>query len=239
MTQRNPNPGFLAGIFAAIAALFKSTPSQGQIGQPIGRTPAALKSEPKPARPARKTLIGIGVAAPAAAALFILIPKEESGRIVDAKVENGQVVAKHVRGPEHRTPYRDIVGVWTVCDGDTKNVVPGQVQTREQCMERLESELIAHTEPVLKCVPGLRAPERANQLIAAVSLAYNIGPGRERPAGVWTGGFCGSTAARRFNARDWRGGCDALLRFNKAGGRVVRGLTLRRERERAICLRGL
>jgi len=70
---------------------------------------------------------------------------------------------------------------------------------------------------------------REQQLIASVSLAYNIG----------TGGFCRSTAARRFNAGNWRGGCDAFLMWNRAGGRVVRGLTLRRQRERAICLTGL
>lgn len=212
------------------------------------QTPLAPKPEPGDNRgvvaaaartgSGKKTLVGIGVTASAAAALFVLIPKEESGRKVDAQVVEGQVVAKHVSGPEHRTPYKDIVGVWTVCDGDTKNVVPGQVQTREQCMVRLEQQLIAHTEPVLKCVPGLRAPERGNQLVASVSLAYNVGTGRFRN-GKWELGFCGSTMARRFNAGDWRGGCDALLPWNKAGGRVSRGLTDRRKREREICLRGL
>jgi lysozyme len=136
-------------------------------------------------------------------------------------------VAKHVRGPEHRTAYRDIVGVLTICDGDTKNVRPGQVATRAECMERLEGQLIAHAEPVLRCVPSLR--ERPNQLVPAVSLAYNIG----------TAGFCKSTAAKRFNAGDYRGGCDAMLRFNRAGGRVVRGLVNRRAREHAICVTGL
>lgn len=46
-------------------------------------------------------------------------------------------------------------------------------------------------------------------------------------------------AARRFNAGNWRGGCDAFLMWNRAGGRVVRGLALRRARERALCLKGL
>ena len=50
---------------------------------------------------------------------------------------------------------------------------------------------------------------------------------------------CRSTAARRFNAGDWRGGCEAFLMWNKAGGRPVRGLTLRRQRERALCMKGL
>lgn len=124
-------------------------------------------------------------------------------------------------------PYRDIVGIWTVCDGDTKNVVPGDVQTDEECDLRLERQLVAHAKPVLKCVPTLK--DMPNQTAAAVSLAYNIGPTA----------FCRSTVARRFNARQWRAGCDAFLRWNKAGGQVVRGLDRRRRAERDICLRGL
>lgn len=131
-------------------------------------------------------------------------------------------------GVEH-VPYRDIVGIWTVCYGDTNNVVPGRRETQEQCEARLERQLIAHAKPVLECVPKLtRYP---NATAAAVSLAYNIGPTA----------FCRSTVARRFNAGDIRGGCDALMMWNKARVRgklvVVRGLTNRRNAERAICLK--
>jgi|SRR5215217_3827187 len=145
----------------------------------------------------------------AAAALFVTVPQEESG------------------GRTYLNAYRDIVGVWTICDGDTKNVRPGMTETKAGCERRLEDQLIAHAEPIIRCVPALRG--RTNQVVASVSLAYNIG----------TAGFCRSTIARRFNAGDWRGGCDAFLAWNRAGGRVVRGLALRRERERAICLRDL
>lgn len=124
--------------------------------------------------------------------------------------------------------YRDIVGVWTICQGDTKNVRPGMIETREGCERRLEQQLIAHAGPVLKCTPWLAGEGRDYPRAAAVSLAYNIG----------TSAYCRSTAARRFNAGDWRGGCDAFLRWTKAGGKEVRGLRLRRERERALCLTG-
>lgn len=145
-------------------------------------------------------------------------------------------------------PYRDIVGIWTVCRGDTKSVVPGQRQTEAQCDERFERQLIAHAEPVLKCAPELKA--KPNALAASISLAYNIGPG----------GFCASTAKARFRAGDIRGGCAALMNFNgvvtaaplagalsstritkgKNAGKwfnVVRGLDNRRKEERRICLR--
>jgi lysozyme len=171
-------------------------------------------------------LVGVS----AAIALATLLPKDESGRTVKASVTNdGALLVEHVRGPQYLAAYADIVGVWTICDGDTKGVRAGMVETEAGCAERLERQLVAHAKPVLACVPALARKGRENQLVASVSLAYNIG----------TTGFCRSTAARRFNAGQWRGGCDAFMMWNKAGGREIRGLTVRRERERAICLKGL
>lgn len=126
-------------------------------------------------------------------------------------------------------PYRDIVGVPTVCYGDTRNVTMGKRVSDAECTDRLYQQIADHAAPIVKCVPGLRAPERQAQLAASVSLAYNIG----------TSGFCRSTAARRFNAGDFKGGCQAFMLWNRAGGKVVRGLTLRRMKERDLCLSGL
>jgi lysozyme len=188
------------------------------------------RTAPSPGGGMPKSPLVALVGAGAAIALATMIPKDESGRKVEASVTNdGALLVEHKRGPQYLTAYADIVGVWTICDGDTKGVRSGMVETEAGCRDRLERQLIAHARPVLNCVPSLRAPDREHQLVASVSLAYNIG----------TGGFCRSTVARRFNAGDWRGGCDAMLMWNKAGGREVRGLTLRRQRERAICLRGL
>lgn len=185
----------------------------------------------KPARnpnlPSKSPLVAL-VGATAAMALAVMVPKDESGRKVEASVtQDGALEVRHVSGPQYLRAYADIVGVLTICDGDTKGVRPGMVETEAGCVQRLERQLVAHAAPILKCVPGLKG--RDNQLVASVSLAYNIG----------TGGFCRSTAARRFNAGNWRGGCDAFLLWDKAGGKKVRGLTLRRQRERALCLKGL
>jgi lysozyme len=179
-------------------------------------------------KPVPKSPLVALVGAGAAILLATLIPHDESGRTVEATVtDDGRLLVDHIKGPQYLKAYADIVGVWTICDGDTKGVRAGMVETEAGCTARLERQLIAHAAPVLKCVPGLKG--RDSQLVASVSLAYNIG----------TGGFCKSTVARRFNAGDWRGGCDAMLMWNKAGGREVRGLTLRRQRERALCLKGL
>lgn len=169
-------------------------------------------------------LVGAG----AAIALATMIAKDESGRKVEATVtQDGALNVRHVSGPQYLNAYLDVVKIPTICDGDTKGVRMGMRETEAGCRDRLERQLVAHAAPVLRCVPGLKG--RDNQLVASVSLAYNIG----------TAGFCRSTAARRFNAGDWRGGCDAFLMWRFAGGREVRGLTLRRQRERALCLKGL
>lgn len=231
----NPNQGFWAWIFTWFSA---PTVPPAPARQPDrGFTPPTAPAVP-PARPAagKKTLAGvIGLSAAATAALFTMIPAEESGRVVTTNVQaDGTIRTKHVRGNQHLRAYRDIVGVLTICDGDTANVRPGQVATPEECDQRLERQLIAHAEPIIQCVPQLRG--RAYQVVPAVSLAYNIGPGNPRTN---RGGFCGSTAARRFRAGDWLGGCNAFLSWNKAGGRVIRGLERRRHREREYCVTGL
>lgn len=177
---------------------------------------------------ARKSLVAVIGTAIGALALFTSIPKEESGRTVSATLTpEGTVSITHVAGPRYLKAYLDIVGVPTACDGITAGVRLGQTFTEAQCANKLEAALVAHAGEVIACVPQLYG--RDHQAPAAVSLAYNIGGPR----------FCASTAAKRFRARRWREGCDAFLMWNRAGGRPVRGLTLRRQRERALCVEDL
>lgn len=122
-------------------------------------------------------------------------------------------------------PYRDLVGVWTVCYGETR--VEMRRYTNEECKDMLANGLADFAEPVLKRNPELRGHDA--QLIAAVSLSYNIG----------SSAYNRSTVAKRFSSGDWKGACNAFLAWNRAGGKVVSGLTRRREAERRICMRGL
>lgn len=126
---------------------------------------------------------------------------------------------------KRNVPYRDIVGVVTACRGTTKNVQLNRVYSDAECDAMDEASAVEHAEGVRRCTPRLTG----NQLVAATLLTYNIG----------VGGYCGSTVARRFNAGDLRGGCDAFRMWNRAGGRVVKGLVNRREYERRLCLTGL
>ncbi|QZP06785.1 lysozyme [Caenibius sp. WL] len=199
--------------------------------------PLAPTAERKPGKVTLAVIVGAGVAA----ALGQFIPTEESGRKVEASVgRDGTLQVRHISGKQYLRAYLDIVGVATACDGITtyrgKPIKAGQQFTEAQCAAMLEEELIAHAQGVMKCTPGLALSSnptierrREGPRFAAVSLAYNVGVRR----------YCGSTGASRFNAGAYDSGCEALTWWNKAGGRVVKGLVARRERERRVCIGGL
>lgn len=191
-------------------------------------------NRPKPTTALKKGTLASVIGIAAAALVMKTVPEDESGRHVKVTIaQDGTANVQHVRGPQYLRAYLDIAGIPTACDGITKGVKMGQVYTEAECALLLERELVIHAQGVMNCTPGLRPERLAPQRAAAVSLAYNIG----------VAGFCRSTAARRFNAGDIRGGCEAFMPWNKArvNGvlRPVQGLTNRRARERAMCLRGV
>jgi GH24 family phage-related lysozyme (muramidase) len=65
-----------------------------------------------------------------------------------------------------------------------------------------------------------------NQYDALIDFAYNCGVGNLKT----------STLMRKLNAGDKTGAADEFLRWNKGGGKVLAGLTKRREAERALFL---
>lgn len=126
--------------------------------------------------------------------------------------------------------YRDPVGIWTKCWGDTYDVTPGATYTFDECVRSLNKQVLAHAKPVMECVPELR--ERDDLVKASfVSMAYNIG----------VNGFCKSSVARKANAGDWRGACERIGSgiYTTAGGKKIEGLVDRRHIESDMCLRGL
>nr|WP_321980131.1 lysozyme [uncultured Cohaesibacter sp.] len=127
--------------------------------------------------------------------------------------------------------YKDIVGVWTICSGSTRGVYPGMRRTVAECRELLRVEVAEYRSKLHRYFTDTTKAKRltAKRDTAYVSLAYN--------AGVYAIGR--STATRRLNAGNIKGGCQALTWWNKAGGRVIRGLVNRRAREKALCMDGL
>lgn len=124
-----------------------------------------------------------------------------------------------------QTAYRDVVGVPTLCYGETRGVRMGMTASKAECDDMLLKGLADFERGVLSCTTAYLPEPR---LVAMVSFAYNIG----------TGGYCKSSVVRLINAGHVQAGCDFLMRYNKAGGIVFPGLTRRRSAERELCLRG-
>jgi len=125
--------------------------------------------------------------------------------------------------------YRDPIGIPTVCFGETRNVKMGDRYTNEECTEMFVVRLIEFEKGIRRCIKDPDAvPDKT--YVAMISLAYNIG----------VGGFCKSSIARKWNAGDHYGACDAFLLYTKAGGRTLQGLKNRRRDERNNwCIPGL
>lgn len=124
--------------------------------------------------------------------------------------------------------YQDVIGVWTACYGETKGIKPGMKFTKNECDVMFISSLTEHESGMRKC---LKAPDSIpdKPYVAMLSLTYNIG----------VGGFCKSSVARKLNAGDIKGACNALPLFNRAGGKPNKGLTTRRASEQKLCLSGI
>jgi GH24 family phage-related lysozyme (muramidase) len=126
--------------------------------------------------------------------------------------------------------------VWTICDGDTNNVRQGMRETHDGCNKRLASKLVSdYRAPLVACTKDWDQRPLAWRG-AMLSFAWNIG----------TGGACRSTAFRLAREGRYRESCEAATAWNKAGGKVLRGLVLRREMgdetrigEAELCVSGL
>ncbi len=70
-------------------------------------------------------------------------------------------------------------------------------------------------------------PLSQNQFDALVSLAYNIG----------TNAFKTSTLVKYLNALDYKAAAYEFPKWNRRGGKVLKGLVRRREAERALFLK--
>lgn len=115
----------------------------------------------------------------------------------------------------------------TWCYGETiGNAKAGDRFTPKECEEKLKKRLPEYADAIAPCI---KVPISDKTRAAYISFAYNVG----------SAGFCKSSAAKKLNAGDARGSCDALMQWNKAQGRVVKGLTNRRSAERKLCLEGL
>ena len=96
--------------------------------------------------------------------------------------------------------------------------------TQDEADRRLLVKIEQFEREVARIWSGYRlAPTQVQA--AVLSWVYNLG----------AGAFKASTFLRRLRAGDWHGAAAECRKWNKAGGRELRGLTLRRADERAMC----
>lgn len=129
------------------------------------------------------------------------------------------------------TPYEDIVGVLTVCNGYTgKDIVRGRKYTPDECKQFLEKELYVHAKGILNCI---KVPLKQEEFDAYTLFAYNVG----------VQGACSSQSFRMLNA-DRRVEACRLLAFSPNGkpnwsfakGQFIQGLHNRRIYEMNMCM---
>lgn len=119
------------------------------------------------------------------------------------------------------TAYKCPAGVWTIGYGRTTNVKEGDTCSQAQADAWLIEEYDRFESQVRKLVSVLL---NEAQLGALVSFTYNVG----------VGAFKSSTLLKMLNAGDYVGASLQFARWNKAGGKVLKGLTNRRLAETAL-----
>lgn len=137
----------------------------------------------------------------------------------------GGGIVSHFEGKSN-TSYLDPVGIWTICYGETKGVRRGDYKTDEDCLNSLAEELTEHHK---KMMMHIKTPISVKEEAAYLSFTYNVG----------VGAFSRSTLLKKLNSGKRLEACAQLLRWDKAGGKRLKGLTLRREAENKLCLEGV
>ncbi|MEP8955170.1 lysozyme [Enterobacter hormaechei] len=141
--------------------------------------------------------------------------------------EKGIALIKQFEGCK-LTAYQDSVGVWTIGYGwtqpvDGKPIRAGMTIKQETAERLLKNGLVSYESDVSRLV---KVGVNQGQFDALVSFTYNLG----------ARSLSTSTLLRKLNAGDYAGAADEFMRWNKAGGKVLNGLTRRREAERALFL---
>lgn len=109
---------------------------------------------------------------------------------------------------------------WTCGWGETEGVTENTVWTQEEADGRRDKSIAATLLGVLKRCPQLHL-EPPKRVAACVSLAYNIG----------LGSFGASSVCRLTKSREYERAAASFKLWDKVGGKILRGLTIRRQKE--------
>lgn len=133
----------------------------------------------------------------------------------------GIAVHESYRGSAYLPTPSDVP---TIGFGSTDGVQMGDKITPERALVKLLADADRFQRDLKACVGDV--PMHQHEWDAVVSWAYNVG----------TGAACRSTLVRKLKAGDYPGACAELLKWDKQGGMVLRGLTIRRQAEYKTCM---
>lgn len=128
------------------------------------------------------------------------------------------------------TAYQCPAGIWSIGYGHTRGtkrglLIPqrGLTITQDQAEYLLKLDLQRFEDGVTTLV---QVPLEQHEFDALVSFSFNVG----------TAAFQRSTLLKKLNKGDRLGAAEDFLRWDRVKGKVVPGLTRRREKERLLFL---
>jgi len=141
-----------------------------------------------------------------------------------AYMEKVKALIKRFEG-ERLTAYKDAAGYWTIGIGhliksNEQNLI-GATITADQSDTLFKMDLKIATDAIDDLVKVKLTPE---QYAALASFIFNVG----------VGNFSKSTLLKKLNAGDYAGASAEFLKWNKAGGKELPGLTTRRTAEMTL-----
>jgi len=155
------------------------------------------------------------------AILFVFVPSGDAGVNNLTTGTPGLNLIKKYEGLRLKA-YQDPVKIWTIGYGHTgPDVKKGKVITEAEA-ERLLKQDLRKFEGVVNSKVTKKLTR--NQFDALVSFTYNVGPEAFRT----------STLLKKLNNGNFPGAAAEFLRWNKAGGNILPGLTKRRKEEQAL-----
>jgi len=121
--------------------------------------------------------------------------------------------------------YKCPAGIWTIGYGQTKGIKEGMVWTQNQADEDLVKTALEVLNRAIKYSPILTTVNMEKQA-AIADFIYNLG----------VGNYATSTLKKKVDVGDWVSAASEIKRWDKAAGKVLKGLTVRRAKEAALLL---
>jgi lysozyme len=123
------------------------------------------------------------------------------------------------------TSYKCPAGVWTLGYGQTCEIKQGMTWTQQQADEDVAITALAVLNQAVKYSPIL-ATVNIEKLAAIADFIYNLG----------VGNYAKSTLKKQVDVGNWLAASSEIKKWNKAAGKELKGLTVRRGKEAALLM---